>query len=68
MVDKTKCISCGGCIAICPVGAIKFVDGKAHIDPKICVKCGSCQNFCPMGAIDISKPEPEAKPDKKSKK
>lgn len=68
MVDRTKCISCGGCIAICPVGAIKFVDGKAHIDPKKCVKCGSCQNFCPMGAIDISIPDPAGTTNKKPKK
>ncbi len=62
MVDRNKCIACGGCIQICPVGAISFVDGKAHIDEKKCVKCGGCMNFCPMQAIDINKPE---KPSKK---
>ena len=65
MVDRTKSISCGGCIAICPMGAIKFVDGKAHIDPKKCIKCGACMNFCPVGAIDINKPEQPAKNPKK---
>lgn len=64
MVDKTKCIACGGCVAICPVGAIKIVDGKAKIDPKKCVKCGGCMNFCPMTAIDINKPDEADKPKK----
>lgn len=53
MVDEKKCISCGACISICPVGAIKFVNGKAHIDPNICVKCGGCEQICPVGAIKI---------------
>ena len=30
MVDKKKCITCGACVSICPVGAIKIIDGKAH--------------------------------------
>ena len=57
MVDKSKCISCGACISICPVGAIKFVDGKAEINPKKCIKCGSCEQFCPVSSITIEKEE-----------
>ena len=55
MVDEKKCISCGACISICPVNAIKFVKGKAQINPKKCIKCGSCAQFCPVGSIDIKK-------------
>lgn len=57
MVDETKCITCGACVAICPVEAIKIVNGKAKIDPKKCIACGSCERFCPVGAIKISKPD-----------
>lgn len=53
MVDIKKCITCGACVAICPVEAIKIVDGKAKIDPKKCIKCGSCSQFCPVSAIEI---------------
>ena len=55
MVDENKCIGCGACASICPVGAITLKNGKATIDKKKCIKCGACQNYCPVGAIDISK-------------
>ena len=55
MIDEKKCITCGACVSICPVSAIKIVKGKAKLDPKKCIKCGSCASFCPMNAIDINK-------------
>lgn len=56
MIDKKKCISCGTCVAICPVEAISFdKDGKAVIDRKKCIRCGSCQASCPVEAIDLNK-------------
>lgn len=53
MVDTKKCITCGACVSICPVGAIKIVKGKACIDTKKCIRCGGCASFCPMNAITI---------------
>lgn len=55
MVDAKKCITCGACVSICPVGAIKIVKGKAEINTKKCIKCGSCSQFCPVSAIEIKK-------------
>ena len=55
MVDNKKCITCGACVSICPVGAIKIVDGKAQISEKKCIKCGNCSQFCPVAAIEIKK-------------
>ncbi len=56
VIDKTKCIGCGTCVAICPVGAISFdSDGKAYIDTNKCIKCGACQASCPVEAIDLSR-------------
>ncbi len=54
MVDKKKCISCGTCVAICPVGAISFdEDGKALIDKSKCIHCGTCEASCPVAAIKL---------------
>lgn len=54
MVDKRKCISCGTCIEVCPVGAISWdKDGKAKIDSKKCIKCHTCEGMCPVSAIKI---------------
>lgn len=55
MVDEKKCIACGACVSICPVGAISIVKGKAQINPKKCIQCGSCAQFCPVTAIEIKK-------------
>ena len=56
MIDKKKCISCGTCVAICPVEAISFdKDGKAVIDRTKCIRCGACQASCPVEAIDLNK-------------
>ena len=54
-VDKNKCIGCGSCVGICPVGAISFgEDGKAEIDESKCIRCGSCEATCPVSAIKIN--------------
>lgn len=42
-IDKTKCVGCGNCHAICPMGAISLdVDGKSIIDQDECVECSTC--------------------------
>ena len=51
-IDKKKCIGCGACISICPVGAILINnEGKAAVDKKKCINCGSCLGICPVEAI-----------------
>lgn len=45
----SACIACGGCVGICPTGAIQPVEeGMAAplFDRERCVSCGSCQAFC----------------------
>ena len=53
-IKKEKCISCGVCIASCPVNAIAFdADKKAFINEEICISCSKCISVCPVEAARI---------------
>ncbi|MEL9990136.1 MAG: NADH-quinone oxidoreductase subunit I [Thermoproteus sp.] len=54
--DRSKCISCQLCEAVCPAKAIKFHvegDGKRYpgIDWGRCILCGYCVDACPTGSL-----------------
>jgi ferredoxin len=51
LVDKYKCLACGGCISICPKDAIIMIVNKAAVNKKECISCEICINACPIGAI-----------------
>lgn len=56
--DNAK--ECGG-IAVCPTGAISYVENKESlvIDNEKCISCGLCEKECPIGAINVAKNEEE---------
>jgi len=44
IINHKKCVACGNCIPVCPMGAI-FVDtniNRAVINDDACVECGTC--------------------------
>ena len=49
-VINSDCVSCGACVAECPVNAISEGDGIYVIDPDTCIDCGACASVCPTGA------------------
>jgi NADH-quinone oxidoreductase subunit I len=54
--DRSKCISCQLCEAVCPAKAIKFhleADGRRYpgIDWGRCILCGYCVDACPTGSL-----------------
>lgn len=50
--NKDLCIDDGGCIALCPVGALDF-NSDVFIDRELCTACGKCVGACPSGALKI---------------
>jgi len=44
IINHKKCVACGNCVPVCPMGAI-FVDtniNRAIINDEACVECGTC--------------------------
>ncbi len=59
-VDEEKCFSCGACISLCPMNAIKFKeDFSIFFDKEKCIgaTCGLCVDACPARAIKLARGE-----------
>jgi pyruvate formate lyase activating enzyme len=50
---EPRCVACGKCAEICPVGAHKFTLGTHSFDRSACVFCGKCEGVCCGGALSL---------------
>jgi len=41
------------CAQVCPVDALRWIDGVVQLDEKECVSCYKCVDACPFGAIYV---------------
>jgi ferredoxin len=43
-IDQQKCVACGNCVPICPMGAISIdqARNRAHVNTDECVECYTC--------------------------
>ena len=48
VTDADKCVKCGLCARLCPMGSIDFEDFSNVVGK--CIKCCACVKKCPMGA------------------
>lgn len=53
-LKKSNCKNCYKCIRNCPVKAIRFSGGHAHIVANECILCGHCYVVCPQDAKRIT--------------
>lgn len=44
--DKPSCTECWGCVRVCPVRAIRVVEGRSEVIQEKCVACGLCVGEC----------------------
>ena len=52
VVDRNLCVSCGTCVAVCPVNVIELEEGLPHLVGD-CIECGLCYANCPRTTFDV---------------
>ncbi|HEC57752.1 MAG TPA: 4Fe-4S dicluster domain-containing protein [Candidatus Syntrophoarchaeum butanivorans] len=56
--DDNRCVMCGICTSICPIGAFKIEkDWSVTFEPEKCIQCGVCVSACPTSALELSEGE-----------
>lgn len=50
-INYETCINCGKCLKVCPVNAIKKIEGEYVVQEELCLGCGVCGRACPKSSI-----------------
>jgi ferredoxin len=60
IIDSDLCGQCGGCVAVCPTGALELYSNSLKIKYALCTLCENCVTFCPVSALMMKTEDPEA--------
>jgi heterodisulfide reductase subunit A len=54
-ISPEKCCGCLGCVAVCPYGAINYIEdrGVCQVNKVLCKGCGGCAATCPSGSARL---------------
>jgi coenzyme F420 hydrogenase subunit beta len=55
VIDATRCVGCGGCIAACPSHSIGVGEDGAPTLVKMCTGCSACWDYCPMAGLRVER-------------
>ncbi len=55
LLERNKCISCAGCVGMCPDLALDMFGTDLQIFQEECTYCTICVRVCPVGALSIEK-------------
>ncbi|HVS34850.1 MAG TPA: 4Fe-4S binding protein [Gemmataceae bacterium] len=56
LLDETRCIGCGDCVAVCPTACLAMNGALPWMPrPLDCVSCALCVSICPTDALRMAK-------------
>jgi len=55
VLDETRCVGCGDCVAVCPADCLAMAGPLPWLPrPADCVECTACVLVCPVDALRMS--------------
>ena len=58
--DYNRCVGCGSCVRLCPMGYLKLEEKRPVVrERRRCIECGHCAAACPKQAVTLTSEKAE---------